>query len=143
MAKKKNKILDEIRTKRLDSSEKYKGAFQARTKVNKKWIFTLGPFAGLTAKPYQIVVTDKKMIFGKLSFSGKLLETEKYGFKEIKKIVFKKGVLTYRITIDFINGKNLDLEASFRGIRTPEGFLIEEKLISQISGLIADVRGLA
>ncbi|GEM_PF-4960640 len=138
MALKPNKNLERFRSMGLlKEGEKYIGAFLARTRIKIMWFFIIGPLAGLTMKQYQIVVTNQRIFFGRLSMMGKLTSVDAFTFDEIEKASFKKGMLTYKIALRFKNGRTLNLDSNHKAIVSMEGFLLDDGLIAQLESAIA------
>lgn len=129
MSDRPNKTLERVRS-RVDFQEKesYIGAFMGRTGIKWAWFFLIGPLAAFTMKQYQVVVTDQRVIFGKLSLFGAPTTVDTFAFNDIRAIILKKGVLTYKIGFVFNNRRRLDLFANHKAARAMEGFLFDEQM---------------
>lgn len=138
MPKRRNKRLERIRSREpLWESESYIGAFMGRTGIKWGWSLLIGPLAVCTMKQYQVIVTDKRVIFGKLSMFGTRTTIDPFAFHEIRAIILKKGILTYKIGFVFNNRSRLTLYANHKGARAMEGFLFDEQIGSFLQRSVA------
>jgi len=129
MAQKVNKTLEALRSQApLDPGEEYVGAFMSRSKIKWRWFFVIGPLATLTMKQYQVMVTSRRVVFGRLSLMGTLAAIDQFTFNEIESVSFKKGMLTYTIKFKFKNGRSLNLTSNHKAPGSLEGFLFEPKI---------------
>ncbi len=133
-----NKILEAIRSAvPLQETESYIGAFMGRSRIKWRWIFLIGPLAFCAMKQYQVFVTDKRIIFGKLSLFGTLTTIDRFRLDEIRRIAVRKGMLTYKIGFLFHNGRALALDANHKAARAMEGFLFDEQMKSYLQRAVA------
>ena len=96
MAKRANKTLERVRLQHpLQEAASNSGAFMGRTPIKWGWIFLIGPLATFTMKQFQVMVTAKRVIFGRLSLLGSPTTSEQFTYPEIRAILLKKGMLTY------------------------------------------------
>jgi hypothetical protein len=138
MAQKPNKNLDALRSQvPLNPGEKYVGAFLVRTKINWGWFFLIGPLAALTMKQYQVMVTDQRVVFGRLSMMGRLRNADKFSFDEIESASFRKGMLTYKIVFRFRNGRSLTLDANHKALVSIEGIVFDPGMEEYLTKAIA------
>jgi hypothetical protein len=138
MARKANKNLDALRSQApLNQGEEYVGAFSARTKISWGWFFVIGPLAAFTMKQYQMMVTNQRVFFGRLSLLGKLSSIDIFSFDEIKSASCKKGMLTYSISLKFKNGRSIALDANHKGVASIEGFLLDPTMAEYLTKAIA------
>ncbi len=138
MAQKPNKNLDAVRLQvPLNQGEEYVGAFLSRSKIKWVWFFVIGPLAALSMKQYQIMVTNQRVCFGKLSMFGKVSGVDKFAFNEIESASFKKGMITYNIKFKFRNGKLLNLDANHKALVSIDGFLFDPKMEEYLTKVIA------
>jgi hypothetical protein len=138
MAKRANKTLEHIRLQfPLQDAESYIGAFMGRTPIKWGWIFLVGPLATFTMKQYQVIVTDKRVIIARLSLLGAPTTIEQFTYPEIRAILLKKGMLTYKIGFVFNNRRRLNLNANHKAARAMEGFLFDEQLGSFLQNAVA------
>jgi Bacterial PH domain len=138
MAQKPNKNLDALRSEvPLKPGEHYLGAFLGRTKINWAWFFVIGPLAALTMKQFQVMVTDQRVVFGRLSMMGRLAGIDTFPLAEIEAASFKKGMLTYTITFKFKNGRSLTLDANHKGIVSVEGVVFDPKIEGFLTTAVA------
>lgn len=129
MSSKPNKTLESIRSREpLWESESYVGAFMGRTGIKWGWFFLIGPLAVCTMKQYQVIVTDKRVLFGKLSLFGTPTAIDGFTYNEIRGITLRKGLLTYKIGFYFNNRRRLTLNANHKAARAMEGFLFDEQM---------------
>jgi hypothetical protein len=138
MPSKPNKYLEKIRMEApLEDAEAIIGAFMGRTPIVWGWFLLLGPLAFCTMKQYQVIVTDKRVIFGKLSFIGSLTTIDQFAFKDIQGITLRRGMLAYKIGFYFNNGRRLILHANHKAVRATEGFLFDENLGAYLQKAVA------
>lgn len=129
MAKRANKALERIRLQvPLQEAESYVGAFMGRTGIKWGWFFLIGPLAAFTMQQYQVVVTDKRVIFGRLSLLGTPTTIDQFTYPEIRAILLKKGMLTYKLGFVFNNRRRLNLNANHKAAKAMEGFLFDEQM---------------
>ena len=121
----------------MREGESYVGAFMGRTGIKWGWFFLIGPLAVCTMKQYQVVVTDKRIIFGKLSLFGTPTAIDQFTFNEIRAIIMKKKMLAYKIGFVFNNRRRLDLDANHKAARAMEGFLFDEQLGAYLQKAVA------
>lgn len=138
MSTKPNRHLEKIRMETpLQEGETYVGAFIGRTPIIWGWFLLIGPFVICTMKQYQVLVTDKRVIFGKISFFGSFSTIDQFAFKDIRGITLRKGLLAYKIGFYFNNGRRLMLQANHKAVRAVEGFLFDEKLGTYLQKAVA------
>ena len=132
------KTLEAIRSMNpLEEREEYIGAFYGQTKIHIWWAFIIGPFSVFTMKKYQVVVTNRRILFGKLSLSGKIANIDKFTFHEIESVSFNKGFLLNKISFKFKNSITLNLGLPKNSVgKAEEGFLLDEKLQTYLSKAI-------
>lgn len=130
MSDRPNKTLMRLRAQiPLDEGENYIGGFMARTGIKWAFYFLIGPFAVFTMKQYQVMVTDKRVIFGKLSPVGTFTGFDHFSYNDIRQIALRKKILGYKITICFSNHQRpLVLNAFYKSARPMEGYLFDEKM---------------
>lgn len=133
-----NKNLERIRSDTpLQEAESYIGAFMGRTGIKWGWFLLIGPLAVCTMKQYQIVVTNKRVIFGKLSLFGTPTTIDQFKYNDIRGITVRKRILTFKIGFIFNNGRRLYLDATHKAARAREGFLFDEQLGSYLQKAVA------
>jgi hypothetical protein len=138
MSKKPNKTLERVCSAvDFQEHETIVGAFMGRTGIKWFWFFLIGPLAALTMKQYQVVVTDKRVIFGKLSIFGAPTTIDSFAYKEIRAVILKKGLLTYKIGFVFNNRQRLNILANHKAVRSMEGFLFDEQIGSFLLRAVA------
>lgn len=138
MAQKPSKNLDALRSQvALNPGENYVGAFLARSKIKWGWFFLVGPLVTLTMKQFQVMVTDQRIAFGRLSMFGKLAATDVFKLDEIADVSFKKGPLSYSIRFDLTNGRTLRLDANHKAMVSMEGFLFEPEMEEFLTNAVA------
>lgn len=138
MSNKPNRHLERIRMEApLQEGETYVGAFMGRTPIIWGWFLLIGPLAVCTMKQYQILVTDKRIIFGRLAFFGTLTTIDQFAFNEIRGINLRRGMLSYKIGFYFNNGNRLALLANHKAVRAMEGFLFDEQLGAYLQKAVA------
>ncbi len=138
MAKRANKTLERMRLQfPLQEAESSVGAFMGRTPIKWGWILLIGPLATFTMKQYQVIVTNKRVIFGRLSLLGSPTTIEQFTYPEIRAVLLKKGMLTYKIGFVFNNRRRLNLNANHKAARAMEGFLFDEQMGSFLQKAVA------
>jgi hypothetical protein len=138
MAQRPNRHLEYFRASTsLDPGEKYIGAFLARTPVKLLWFFVMGPLAVFTMRQYQIVVTDRRIFFLRLSMLGKPAGVDAFSFGEVRDVSFKKGVMTYKMVFRFHNGRTVRLDSNYKALVQMEGFLFDDALKAYLERAIA------
>ncbi|NNK01562.1 MAG: hypothetical protein HKP58_14230 [Desulfatitalea sp.] len=88
-------------------------------------------------KQYQVVVTNQRIIFGRLSLMGAVTETDAFTFKNIQRILMKKGLLAYQLKFVFYNGRMLRLDANHKAARAMKGFVLDEQMASYLRQAVA------
>jgi hypothetical protein len=133
-----NKHLEAMRAAgAIRTDETYVGGFIARDHIRLRWYLLLGPFAALRMRQYQVVVTDRRVLFGRLSMTGALTGVDAFGFHELERIAFRKGKLAYRIAIGLRNGRALELAANHKGLVSMEAFLCDEATKQYLTDAVA------
>ena len=138
MAQKQNKRLDDLRSRiTFNQEEEYVGAFMARSKIKIGWFFLIGPLAAFSMKQYQILATNQRVFFGRLSIMSKLTDVDIFNYDEIESASFKKGMLTYKIVFNFVNGRSLTLDANHKAAVSIEGFVFEPGMEESLTKAIS------
>lgn len=138
MIQKPNKRLVDLRSQaQLKDGELYVGGFMARSNIKLMWQLLIGPLAGFAIKHYQIMITNRRVFFGRLSRFGKIIHIDQFEFNEIESSSLKKGLLSYRLVFKFKNGRSLTLDANHKGRNAMEGILFDEKLLQDVMAEIA------
>jgi hypothetical protein len=138
MTQRPNRYLEHFRAMAiLEPGEKYVGAFLGRTQVRLIWFFVMGPLALLTMRQYQIIVSDRRIFFLRLSKSGRSAGVDAFTFDEIGEASFKKGVMTYKIFFRFRNGRALNLESNHKALVRVEGLLFDDNLRTHLERVLA------
>lgn len=137
MSQRLNRHLERFRAMRLLApGEEYVGAFFGRTQVGLIWFFVMGPLALLTMRQYQVVMTDRRIFFLRISILGKSTGVDAFTFDEIEEASFIKGVLTYKIFFRFNHGRTLWLDSNFKALVDVEGFLFNDTLKARLERAI-------
>lgn len=119
----------------LDEGETYVGAFLGRSMPTVWWRFFLGPLAMLAMRQYQVVISSRRIFFGKLSPLAQLNNFEAFTFDEAAVAMCSKRLLSYRVQFLFKNGRSLRLDANFRGAGRFDGFLITPDVLRVLQSL--------
>ena len=97
LSKRPNKTLERLRSQvPLQETETYIGAFMGRTGIKWGWFILIGPLVVCTMKQYQVMVTNKRVIIGKLSLFGAIKTIDPFPFQAIRAIILKKGICLQR-----------------------------------------------
>ncbi len=124
-----NSNLEALRSKfPLKEGEKHVGAFMGRTQPHVLWYFLLGPLATLMMQQYQVMVTSKRIIFGKLSVMGSVSIIDAFLYPEIEDVSIREGTLSDTIEFTFKNGRTLILDSSRSGFFGKEGVFIDDAI---------------
>jgi len=137
MTQRLNRHLERFRAMNLLApGEKYIGAFFGRTQVELVWFFVMGPLALLTMRQYQVIATDQRIFFLRVSLLGKHTGIDAFDYNEIEEASFVKGLLAYKIFFRFKHGRTLWLDANFKALVAVEGLLFDEVLKNHLERAI-------